>query len=125
MNRFAFLGAQTDDQGVEWCYVLDTKTGTTLKSRVQQMGANASDKPDVKYTGDHGPESVVFPVDTVTAPGAVKEEPDKQKDPNGEMETAEERAARLKKPKVPPAFSPKMYLDPGKTGGVTDVTQHQ
>lgn len=122
MNRFAFLGTQTDEQGVEWCYILDTKNGTTVKSRVQQIGAVApvEEHKTVTTTAEKGP---VFPEDTVTAPGAVKEDPLFGK-PNaeGELETKEQREYRLAHPKVPSAFSAKMGMDPGKTDGVTDVT---
>ena len=121
MNRYAFLGAQTDEKGVEWCYILDTQTGTTHKSPVKAFGAAPEERRVETTTTERGP---VFPIDTVAAPGAVKKEAGAGKpDPVGELETAEQRTFRLAHPKVPAAFSPRMHMDPGKTGGVTDVTQ--
>lgn len=120
MNRFAFIGTQVDEHGQEWCYVLDTQTGTTLKSPVKTMGAGQEQKAPPGPTA----KSVVFPVDTVTAPVAVKD--DKPKDPAGEIETKEEREKRLAGNKVPPAFLGdirRMSLDPAKTDGRTDVTR--
>jgi len=119
MNRFAFLGSQTDAGGQEWCYILDTETGTTLKSPVKAFGT--VDNP--------APKQTIFKGET-TAPSAVKKvdtDPQDKKptDPSGEIETPEQRNKRLANPKVPRAFSSKMYMDPSLTEGVTDTTpQH-
>jgi hypothetical protein len=56
-----------------------------------------------------------------TVPDAVK----KETDPTGELETSEQRKARLSQRKVPPVFLGdirKMHLDPSLTDGKTDVT---
>lgn len=118
--RFQFLGAQVDERGQDWCYILDTQTGATLKSPVKQMGTDASGTPVVpKSTGGLVPATMVFPDETVTAPAAVK----KDADPAGDIETPEQRAHRITHPKVPVAFSQKMMMDPAKSEtGVTDVT---
>jgi hypothetical protein len=121
MNRFAFIGAQTDEKGQEWCYILDTQTGTTLKSPVKTMGAS----PDLKFVVADGPTPPtgreIFPADTA----ADKKDPEKPRDPAGEPETADERKKRLANPKVPAAFSKNMYNDPSKGNGNADVTPHQ
>lgn len=111
--RFQFLGTQQDESGQEWCYVLDTELGATLKSPVKSIGM-----AEARANG-----RTIF-----TAPGAVKDaipEPQKSSDPAGDVETAEDREKRLKGGKVPPAFLGdirRMNLDPSKTDGRTDVT---
>lgn len=69
---------------------------------------------------------------TKTERPAFSEEGGVQKDPvkhdaAGDMETPEQRKARLGSGKVPPAFLGdirRMHLDPAKTDGKTDVTPH-
>lgn len=123
MNRFVFMGTQVEQVAggttmQEYCYVFDSETGVTLKSPVKAIGGApvADIRREVPAT--------VFPVDTikppVTAPVAVKETV-KLQDPAGDPETPEQRKERISKPKVPAAFSSKMYLDPSKTNGMTDV----
>lgn len=119
MNRFQFLGAQTDESGQEWCYVFDTQTNVTLKSMVKTFGGVADPaKPIIK---DARAPGAIF-----AAPSAVEQKPpEKEHDPTGEMETPEQRALRLKGNKVPPAFLGdirRMHQDPAKTDGRTDVT---
>lgn len=120
MNRFAFLGSQTDEAGQEWCYVLDTQTGTTLKSPVKAFGGGV---------GETVVRAAVAKTTMFGDAPAVKEAPvvpAKLADASGDMETPEQRQARLGKNKVPPAFLGdirRMHLDPAKTDGKTDVTQ--
>lgn len=125
MNRFHFLGAQTDEAGKEWCYILDTQNGQTFKSPVKTFG-----------TGGGGDGAGGGGVDTgggaggagakIAAPSAVKDTEEvvvDQKPPAHPqfgtltMETADERKIRLGRNKVPPAFlgdTSKMYKDPSK-----------
>lgn len=126
MNRFQFLGAQTDASGQEWCYVLDTQTYTTLKSPVKTMGGvSTSDKPVIPdSTGGPVPAPMMFSKETGVHTSAPVTPP-APKDPAGEIETVEDREKRLKGNKVPPAFLGdirRMNLDPSKTDGRTDVT---
>lgn len=119
MNRFEFLKTVFEGSQ-EMAYVLDTETGTVIKSPVMYAGDLT---PKREMATEHKP--------LFTAPSAVDQRPPVRvvvqeiKDPAGDLETPEERALRLKGPKVPPAFLGdirKMHLDPGKTDGKTDVT---
>lgn len=74
-------------------------------------------------------EKPVFGGQTETARGPYVEDKKLEvpvvKDPAGDMETPEQRKARLGTGKVPPAFLGdirRMHLDPAKTDGKTDVT---
>ncbi len=125
MNRFQFLGSQVEN-GQEFCFILDTQTGETLKSPVKTFTVNPTFKPPT--TGAAIPAPMTFtpgPVRdiTPTAPVAVTE----KKDPAGDIETPEQRKVRLGGNKVPPAFLGdirRMNMDPSKNAnGVTDVTQ--
>ncbi len=118
MNRFNFLGAEKDEQGIEWCFIFDSETGDTLKSRVRMVSKieGTAPRPPVRIPVEHIGAEVTPPPTKVAG------------DPAGEMETPEQRKARLGGPKVPPAFLgniSRMNLDPSKNDGRTDVTpQH-
>ncbi len=122
MNRFQFLGAQTDGAGQEWCYILDTQTGATLKSPVSIAGA-APVKTSSTTTSAR-PELFTAPR-AVEDPAAVVEQR-KSADPAGDIETPKQREERINnRNKVPPAFLGdirRMHLDPAKTDGKTDIT---
>lgn len=83
--RFQFLGAQTDESGQEWCYIFDTQTGETVKSIVK-AGAIPASRPALA-------NKPMFTVPTIAAPSAA-DEVKKGRDPTGEVESTEDRAAR-------------------------------
>lgn len=119
MNRFQFLGAQTDGAGQEWCYILDTQTGQTLKSPVAIAGA-----APVRTSGGANSKELFTAPSAVAVPPAVVEQK-KPADPAGDIETPAQREERIGRNKVPPAFMGdirRMHLDPAKTDGKTDIT---
>lgn len=127
--RYVFLKTEIFQEG-EFAYVLDTEEGVVLKSEVRlvgQLGSGAIEK-----TKSPAP-SVVTPLHGVKKDVVLShsEEPIAKKvpaDPAGELETPEQRKARLGTSKVPPAFlgdTRRMHLDPSLTDGRTDVTQNR
>ncbi len=121
MNRYTLLGTQFDTAGQEWAYVFDSQTGETFKSAVRAAQTIATSvfvpPPNAMPPLSTGAQSFTPPII-----------PKVERDPAGEVETPEQRIARLGTKKVPPAFlgnTAKMGMDPGKTGGVTDVMPNQ
>lgn len=109
-NRFHFLGADTDANGKEFVYILDTSTGDTLKSPVRGMSPDKKEPAGVFVA----PEVKTEPVNTETKAKV-------EHDPTGDLVPPGTRKLGRK---VPPAFLgniDKMHMDPGKTGGVTDI----
>lgn len=100
MNRYILLGSQVEG-GQEWCYLFDSETGVTYKSVVKVLGASLTPVT---------PVTPVVPLHFSTTPpafnGLAEMKPVEvvKADPAGEMETPEQREARINHRKVPPAF---------------------
>lgn len=107
----------------EVAYILNTETGEVFRTIVKEFQPTAAKATVPKpFPTAGGP--VPAPM-TFTASSAVDMAPPAEpQDPAGDLETAEQRADRIGRRKVPPAFLGdirKMHLDPGKTDGNTDV----
>lgn len=121
--RLQFLKTDIID-GREFAYVFDMDTGVVYRSEVRTM-PTATMPLGAAAEVPRRDTSVPFPVNSSSssapaAPGAVRET-----DPTGEMETPEQRTARISRHRVPPAFLgniAKMHMDPSLTDGRTDVT---
>ena len=108
MNRFQFLGSQKDETGQGWCYILDTKTGKTLKSPVSLVAGEVAEVPLNAV-----PAFIQNGNSTAGRPSNDEPSTTGRKIPEG-----------FRPKKVPPAFMgdlSKMYNDPSK-GLPTDIT---
>lgn len=122
------------DDGKEYCYVFDTRDGYTIKSPVRSFGGEVLTPRNPVFPlfdgNGAGPRNIAT-LPTFPTGGGTKiistEGTTTKLDPAGEMETKEQREARLSRNKVPPAFLGdirRMHLDPSKNDGRSDITPH-